>query len=418
MDIKIPVLSSSYSDLSVFDFSFKYIAIYDIQSTVTKEYIKIRDELAQQKVRFVIWDNEYLNKILMNYPRIVSEIFGRAQNHFWARHMCGDEMVDRWLVGQKDLPPKTKYSQSSSLIPRVIFSDIKKVDHKHNPWQTHEQTTLIDVVNKGTEKRVILLGVAGSGKSEELKSLAAFYSTKDQFLHPISCSFKDYTDQSFEDFISSFQPRWLEIPENQRLILLDAFDEVEPNQLEAAGKKLNLFSTKYPNSYIVVSARNNFYKEQLDNFKSYHLRNLSDSEILNYLKGILSDTEVQQFKKLAKHNKVWSLFANVFNLVEFVKLYKDGGASKFPKNRTEAFEMLIRLKIQANQKHQLTTNEDEAEHYQQMRETLERLAIAMEQMGVNHVSKDTYVQIVPERKQRELLKHSPLVHVKAKGTDD
>ncbi len=38
MDIKIPVLSSSYSDLSVFDFAFKDIAIYDIQSKAFRDY--------------------------------------------------------------------------------------------------------------------------------------------------------------------------------------------------------------------------------------------------------------------------------------------------------------------------------------------------------------------------------------------
>ena len=389
---------------------------------LTDEYQIQKREFSRKKIGFDIWDKEKLNYILREYPDIVAAIFDVDERCIWARMLCGDAKVNAWLnpeaEQEKKILEKAKISRHDLYIERSVSTNVTDNKSLFGPRSWRQKDDLVDVIRTGQQKRIVLLSPAGSGKSAELKNIGFIFSDNREFLHPIFCHFRNYIDQDLEVLISMTENQWLNIPEERRLILLDGFDEVQQDKLDSAAVKLNLFSQKYPNSTIVVSARSNFYKAQFEQFKIYYLEDFSEDDIRNYLKKSLRSQGQLEFEELAKRNKVWHLLMNAFNLIEFVKLFKECGAENFPKNRTQALDRLIEIKIAATLSKLPVTQEDNLSYSFNIRRMIEKLAVSMSQLGTNHLSGDSFSKIIPNHESRELLQKSLLGSISVNTTEN
>ena len=126
---------------------------------------------------------------------------------------------------------------------------------------TYEQS-LTEILER--ELHLVILGDAGSGKTEELNYLANYYSDDKNRLYPIKIELRNYVDQDIEKFIPK---EYMKLKDENLILLLDGFDEIESKNKLTFIRRLMLFAKTYTRARIVVTSRTNFYNSELDGFK-------------------------------------------------------------------------------------------------------------------------------------------------------
>ena len=142
----------------------------------------------------------------------------------------------------------------------------------------------LELVKK--ESRIIILGDAGTGKSEEIDYLANYFSNNDGGLVPLKIKLSNYVDQDIKDFIT--EP-YEKLKDENLFLLLDGFDEVESKNKMTLIRKILFFEEQQPNVKIVITSRKNTYNNELSGFERYYLMNLDTEDIEKYINEINSD---------------------------------------------------------------------------------------------------------------------------------
>lgn len=186
--------------------------------------------------------------------------------------------------------PKIPYDKVPLYLARNVY--LTKDYSSANKFRTRDEfaVDLLSIVKQ--EKRIVLLGDAGVGKTTELSRIASHYSKEEENLFPIFISLNKYV-HSLTELLPSY---WTEIPENQLLLLLDGLDEIESKNRNDAIRQIELFTERYPTSHVLVSSRTNFYSSEtqqsigtLNNFSSYTLLNLERKAIEEYVRKRLEE---------------------------------------------------------------------------------------------------------------------------------
>ncbi len=142
----------------------------------------------------------------------------------------------------------------------------------------------LELVKK--ENRIIILGDAGTGKSEEIDYIAHYFSNNDGGLLPIKIKLRNYVDQDIIEFIT--EP-YEKLKDENLLLLLDGFDEVESKNKMTLIRKILFFEEQRPNVKIVITSRKNAYNNELSSFEPYYLMNLDTEAIEKFINEIESD---------------------------------------------------------------------------------------------------------------------------------
>jgi len=196
---------------------------------------------------------------------------------------------------------------SEYYVPRVV-----SVDNKINK--------LCDLIEES--EKIVLLGGAGSGKTEEIKNLNNLLSNIGQVV-PFYFELKNYNGDS----IDSIVPDDLKNKKNV-VLLFDAYDEIqsEQNLSDKFTKALNLYCTKYPLTRIIVSSRLNFYNYFSDDSQAFtgftraYMTNFGEPQIADYLgKRLKGDKDT--FIAAANKANIYPYLFIPFYLVSFVDLY-------------------------------------------------------------------------------------------------
>ncbi len=267
-----------------------------------------------------------------------------------------------------------------------------------------------------SKQKIILLGDAGIGKSKELKNVEYQFSKNDSSLFPVLINLNKY---GANELTSLFLDDWDEIPKNQLLLLMDGFDEVESKYRNDLIKQIELFCDKYPESRIVIASRTNFYNSEDKNdakvgtlkyFESYVLIKLSYEQYQEYAEEHIKKNS-KMFWEIISLNKMHDLLGIPFYLVYLVNRFNSEG--NLPNSRSEIFEDIIRSRIVFDEEHyRLKLGEEQLPDRNKILKELERVALAMEMLGRNHLTNDEYMIIVPQKETRELLKHKVLFNKK------
>jgi len=298
---------------------------------------------------------------------------------------------------------KIGYEEVGGYLERAI-APLEKTASVGNSYYLHyKPADLVAIIIQ--ESRVALLGDAGTGKTTELRRVAAHFSSAAAPFFPFLVRLNKYVNQKIEDFLP---PNWHEVPKSQLLVLLDGLDEVEANNRNSAIRQIELFAEQNPECHIVVSCRSNFYKTELGgssaslkDFHSYTLLNLSPSAISEYLTTNLRNRS-QVFSQLIAHNGLWSLIELPFYLEQLVSLFVHDGS--LPNSKAQLFERLIQDRIAYDIEHFRTTVSLNVD-VDVVIGTLERIALSMEALGRNYISGAEYERIVGDGKLRTLVNH-------------
>ena len=314
------------------------------------------------------------------------------------------------LTYKKKQKKKYSFGELKSYISRRVY-DVKSENQFYLFDQEKYSEDLINLVQK--EKKIVLLGDAGTGKTFEFRRVAQYFSDDDKPLHPIYTSLNLYVDQNLEDYLPSEWIKYLndkEIDENHLLIILDGFDEIEAKYKHTAQKKILNFCEKHPQIHFLVSCRSNFYKTEtkeesgtLYNFQSFALLRLTDKQVNEYLKKKVSHKKSDKFIADILSKKIYHLLEIPFYLINLVSYYIE--EEKLPSSKAEIFYFLINKRLKLDEQKYNTTFELDSEKVR-IYNTLERLALGMELLCKNQITMDEYHKIVPNKELRDLIKYS------------
>lgn len=262
-----------------------------------------------------------------------------------------------------------------------------------------------------SERRIVILGAAGSGKSVELISQAYKVRDEQEPLNPIFLRFNTYTDQNFADYLPY---GWQETDLRNLVLFLDGLDEIQPHYFQTAIRKITAFAQQFPEIKMVVSCRNNFYELPYQNFSGtlegfavYNLNDVSIPEIKNYVSDKFALDGEDFVEKILK-NAFLDLVQKPFFLNILIKYYKDYG--DFGTGRAAIMEEAL-LKYYINDKqHFLTTIPQLTKT--QIFNSLEKIAFVMETVGSNFISEEDLVKVFKTSDEIERCKYLPAFNKK------
>jgi hypothetical protein len=266
---------------------------------------------------------------------------------------------------------------------------------------TFDLTTVVE-----RNRRVVLVCDAGTGKSTELRRLAAYYSKEGSRFHVELVRLNRYVDQPITELLCA---SWGQVPQDELLIELDGLDEVEAKNRGDAVRRIEAFADEHPEAHLVVSCRTNFYSTKtnkypgtLHNFESYTLLKLDadDETVKDYIRGVLGPRRAA-FKQAINTGRLSELLQLPFYLVRLVELFDKTGS--LPSNRAGVFEWLLQQRVE----HDISrahAQSDLREERQAVIRALERLALGMETLGKNYISDDEFRTLVPDKAAREQIK--------------
>lgn len=125
-------------------------------------------------------------------------------------------------------------------------------------------------------RRVVLVCDAGTGKSTELRRLAALHSEEGSRFHVELVRLNRYVDQPITELLCA---SWRQVPQDELLIELDGLDEVEAKNRSDAVRRIEAFADENPEAHLIVSCRTNFYSTKTDKYPGT-LRNCKFSDRL------------------------------------------------------------------------------------------------------------------------------------------
>lgn len=168
-----------------------------------------------------------------------------------------------------------------------------------------EESVFIDEIKKN--KRITVLGTAGSGKSTFCKSVFVELIEKPCGIFPIfielrhlnteaECSLKDYILKMLSVFEPDFSAVQLEelLKLGKILLIFDGFDEINNNKREVYEAELIALATKYRQILILVSSRPDYRFNSWEGFYQYDVLPLDKEKARELVERLDYDEQVKE----------------------------------------------------------------------------------------------------------------------------
>lgn len=369
---------------------------------------QIRQDFFQRNITFFIWDSDGISSIFreesdIEYVNLVQRYFGNdVATTFYGR---------AFLTSFKKLGiiAKKKYSSPEYYLERQIVTYLEKDKVRESILFAGTKQTLISLLTSPdikVNKKFIVLGTAGSGKSLEIENLAGKFSTDTSSLLPFKFKLADYEGESIEMMLTNIDEQWKDAISANLLILLDGLDEIKNEKYGAFINYMNAFIYQFPQANVVITSRYNFYEvdiQPLRNFEVYILRPITRQQIEEYLIYNLRSKNAK-FKTLLKENGFEKYLLNLYFLNRLVKLYLHE-KNNFPRNHSELFKKVLFEQLR----------QDEARHnvealQHQLFPFAQKIAFCLTVLGRSTIKNEELIQIIPKSTTLKLLKHCGIVN--------
>lgn len=353
---------------------------------------------------------EILKQGLKNQKVIICDQTESTQNEIDT--LAIEEKILRGL--KFEFPPKKVYDAIENYIPRKVFH----ISESYRSWVNYP--SLGDLVE--TESRIVLLGVAGFGKSIELQNVASHLSKPDSIFYPVLIRLKDVTSESIEGLIDQNYPQWRSIPKRRLVLVIDALDEVSTIEFSTIVSKINTFTTNNSTIRLVVSCRNNFYSNELQGggaklaaFRTYQLTPIDYFTIRHYL-SLNLDANIEELLPELTANRYFELLESPFYLVRIIEYHNQNHS--FPKSRSDLFEYLIKSRFEKDRKKFVNAGINLEIQRGEIRAIIEKIAILMLCIGRDNITNDEVGSLFPKETQIvEALKRSFLFDLSIRFPD-
>lgn len=252
------------------------------------------------------------------------------------------------------------------------------------------------------EKHIVLLGEAGYGKSIALNQLS--YAASNTQYYPILYNLNNYTDSSIEEIVFSAYP---EIDLETVFLLFDAYDEIEEQNRNRFARKISEFTKNNPNTIVLVSSRNNFYRFSddggsgglFDNFKEYGIAPITRSDINNYI--LTNAVDCDRFWNEVYVNELQHLVFIPFYLRELINIYKRKNALP---QKSRIMEEIICNRFNSDCQKYIRTKDLES-YEEEIFSCLKKLAFSIQCLRVTKISNINYQKLF-NKTQRDIISYS------------
>ncbi len=306
-----------------------------------------RSKLRHAGVELKVWDEGGLaTELRTNTNKDVISIVCRYFGTEITREFYGD--IWKNFINTLGKVEKKKYKIVDNYIERTIKPYEGKYEiYQSNYWWLIENQrketlkNLFELAKPNDGLKIILLSIAGFGKSLEINQMAGYFSDDDKFYHPIKLSLRNYNGQTIESWLDNFNEDWKNIGSERILLLFDGLDEISENKHGDFIRSLNSFVEIYEKVSVFITSRFNSYNlkhEPLTGFQVYVLDPLTFDDIEFYLDSKLENKS--EFKDLVVERKFSEFNQNPYYLTRMVRFF-NSEKETFPKNKSELFERIL-----------------------------------------------------------------------------
>jgi len=267
-------------------------------------------------------------------------------------------------------------------------------DNSQILYQDKNRESLTLLIN--IQKRIVILGDAGSGKSTELKNLANHLGQNDSAYFPIFQSLNLYTpEKTIESFLPDF---WKEISPNLLVIIWDGLDEIQPQHFITVIRQISLFAEGNSEIRIVISCRTNFYElpsmgssGTLLGFEPYFIKDFGLWDVKQYYASKFRTEEAEQFIKVALEERFEDLLTKPFFLMLLAEIYAE--QKNLHQSRTSLFKQYILSRFNFDKTHFKGTF-NIREKKEEILNLLEKVGLGMEIFAKNLIDESELLKII------------------------
>lgn len=246
-----------------------------------------------------------------------------------------------------------------------------------------ERYKLADIISGRTEckgNRFILYSDAQTGKTTELLRLG-WELQEEGRLVPIM--FKVRGSQNIKQELPALRPDI----EKGLVVIIDALDEkFEGDARFGLYHEIETYVEEHPHLKIVVTCRENFCNEfKFDGFTELNLSDMTWRDSVDYLTSKELGNIVDEIEK----RKLYEFVRTPFYLIALADYYQE--KETLPVNKGELYEYFIDRRLAQEERLSLKQN---AEMLSTGKLLLQKMAVAMQLMGVNHIAKNDLLTLL------------------------
>ena len=352
---------------------------------------------------------------LQNYAFELGETFG-LNAQYW-----GWQTISRKIFENVELFKKTHpglfidYNVKNYIILDKKYHSVPNyIQRKIKPSYNDEKniTQTLDAIKE--YKKVMLLGIPGMGKSNELQHLANKYSIESPLvILPILCKLNLYKGD-LEELIANEYILWNQISIDDILFLFDGQDEIPIAFQEHFISDIKIFLNNYPNIRILISCRSNF-GGTLSEFKEFVIQPISADDINNFIKK-WEKPHQEKFLFLCNRNNLLDLLENPFYLDKLVFIFQENNFESLPESRAEILKIFFEGRLVSDHRRSMGVGQKLDDNSYYLTRSIQTIALTAETLERNFLTEEEFQQIEPDYSIRALLKHSFLFN-KIPGTD-
>lgn len=275
-------------------------------------------------------------------------------------------------------------SMTSKYIQRYLVKIMEKQYSSKREVST--DVSIYQLIKEGN-KRVALLGDAGSGKSTELENcFKVLYDEKNYNQVPIIIPLNTYTGGDFTQYVKmkfgeDNASKFLTYNKDSLVFFLDEFDQVINK--ESATRQIINFINLYNESVFIISCRSNYYTDQFPEFDKYLLKPFDEQSIEELAVSELPDGYKKFIAELNSSN-ILDIATIPFFLIHLIDLFKR--EQGFPKLQTDVLEMVIDNAIRSDMIRLSRLDLHNKYPMDEIKKDLSYISLVLEVLQRNHLS--------------------------------
>lgn len=303
---------------------------------------------------------------------------------------------------KKTIPSKIVFKKTYQMPQNTINRTIAKYKELQEGFYSKIQyEDIIEACMR--EKKIVLLGEAGSGKSIVVEQTAAMACNT--IYYPIIYNLKNYVGESIDQIIIN---EYEGVDFSNIFLIFDAFDEIGEKYKNDFVKHISFFLKKNNDTIVLITSRSNFYSfsdNDQDNglfigFKEFGICPIRRQEAETFIeqKGLSAEAFYCEIQK----NNLLDLVSIPFYLVELVELFRRNGS--FPPKQ-EIIEKMVENRFSKDAKKFFLQEKLEDYEYE-IFDNLEKVSFALQSMRATQISNRDFQCLFCDANQRNRIECS------------
>lgn len=193
----------------------------------------------------------------------------------------------------------------------------------------------IDVIQE--KRKIIVIGEAGYGKTYLLFQIC--HEAKEKGLHALYFSLKR---TNYPDVLNLLNTKQLSV-DCKTVLILDGLDEIKSDIRNSIITTIQGIDIHYPNLYVVLSIRTNFYTSVIEGINAYEIKPFDDDDRKEYIQA--NGINYESFINCIYEQQLYDMYQNAFYFTEMIRMWQEN--EELP-NKADFMEKVTDSRIKAD----------------------------------------------------------------------